>query len=182
MPRSAQVRRRGRDSAHKNHHGVYTLIIRSSQPCRITVGRCLSISLERSLYIYTGSAVGRGSTSLEGRITRHLRQEKKRFWHIDRILSSGSARVASVVFAETARKMECKTNTALLKDSCIVVPVRGVGSTDCKCESHFLMTRYTLGVLRQKVRLCYAKLGLRPRVLEDRRALGLAYHRTSRAC
>jgi endonuclease-3 len=162
--------------------GIYTLIIRSYQPRRIRVGRCLSVSLERGLYIYTGSAVGRGSTSLEGRISRHLRQEKKRFWHIDWILSSGSARVLSVVFAKTARKMECKTNLEFLKDSCIVVPVRGIGSADCRCESHFLMTRYTLGVLRQKVRLCYAKLGLRPRVFEDCRGLGPTYHRTSRAC
>jgi len=154
---------------HKNHQGVYTLIIRSSRPCRITVGRHLTVLLKRGWYLYSGSALGRGSTSLEGRISRHLTRDKKHFWHIDRILSSDSTRVVLVVFAKTTSKMECKLNAALLKDSGIRVPVRGMGSTDCRCESHFLVTRHTLGVLRQKVRLCYARLGLRPRSLEGSR-------------
>jgi len=149
--------------------GVYTLIIRSSKPRRIRVGRCLSVFLERGLYLYTGSALGRGSASLEGRISRHLIQEKKHFWHIDRILSSDCTRVASVIFASTTSRVECKINTALLKDFHIGVPMRGVGSTDCRCEAHFLIARYTLGVLRQKVRSCYTKLGVRPRMLEDHR-------------
>jgi Uri superfamily endonuclease len=154
--------------------GVYTLIIRSCKPRRITVGRHLSVFLERGLYLYTGSALGRGSTSLEGRISRHLSREKKHFWHIDRILSSDSARVVSVIFASTTSRMECKVNTALLKDSGIGVPMRGVGSTDCRCEAHFLMARCTLGLLRQKVRLCYTGLGVRPRMLEDHRMVGSA--------
>jgi Uri superfamily endonuclease len=154
--------------------GVYTLIIRSSQPCRIKVGRQLSVFLERGLYLYTGSALGRGSTSLEGRISRHLSREKKRFWHIDRILSSDSARVVSVIFASTTSRMECKMNTALLKDSGIGIPMRGIGSTDCRCKSHFLMARYPLGILRQKVRSCYTGLGLRPRMLQDHRMTGSA--------
>jgi endonuclease-3 len=149
--------------------GVYTLIIRSSRPRRIRVGRHLSVFLERGLYLYTGSALGRGSASLEGRISRHLVREKKRFWHIDRILSSDSMRVVSVIFASTTSRIECKINTALLKDVGIGVPMRGVGSTDCGCKAHFLMTRYKLGILRQKVRFCHTRLGLRPRTLEDHR-------------
>ena len=153
--------------------GVYTLIIRSSRPSRIKVGRHLTILLKRDLYLYSGSALGRGSTSLEWRISRHLTRDKKHFWHIDRILSSDSTRVVLVVFAKTTSKMECKLNAALLKDSGIRVPVRGVGSTDCRCESHFLMTRDNLGVLRQRVRSCYTRLGLRPRTLEGSRITDL---------
>jgi Uri superfamily endonuclease len=162
-------------SNHKNHRGVYTLIIRCSRPSRITVGRHLALLLRRGWYLYSGSALGRGSTSLEGRISRHLTQEKKHFWHIDRILSSGSTRVVSVVFAKTTNKMECQLNAALLKDSATRVPVRGVGSTDCRCESHFLVAGYTLDVLQQKVRLCYARLGLRPRLLEGPRIAGFEF-------
>ena len=161
--------------------GVYTLIIRSSRPSRIKVGRHLTILLKRDLYLYSGSALGRGSTSLEGRISRHLTREKTRFWHIDRILSSDSTRVVSVIFAKTTSKMECKLNAALLKDSGIRVPMRGVGSTDCGCESHFLMTRYTLSVLRKKVISCYIKLGLRPHTLRDPRIAGSAFQLISRA-
>jgi Uri superfamily endonuclease len=151
----------------KNHQGVYTLIIRSAQSCRIRVGGRVLVFLEGGLYLYTGSALGRGATSLEGRISRHLGRRKRNFWHIDRILSSNSVRIVSVVSANTTSKMECKVNTALQKNSDIEVLARGVGSSDCRCESHFLWARCTSGVLRRKVRSSYIRLGLCPRMLED---------------
>jgi Uri superfamily endonuclease len=163
---------REKRSNQKNQRGVYTLIIRSAQAGRIEVGGRPLVLLERGLYLYTGSALGRGSTSLEGRISRHLSRKKRNFWHIDRVLSSSSVRVVSVVFAKTTSKMECRVNTALLKEPRIGVVARGVGSSDCRCESHFLMARCTLRVLRCKVRLCYVRLGLRPRIVEDQRTVG----------
>jgi Uri superfamily endonuclease len=161
--------------------GVYTLIIRCSRPSKITVGRHLTVLLKRDLYLYSGSALGRGSTSLEGRISRHLTRDKTHFWHIDRILSSDSTRVVSVVFAKTTSKMECKLNGALLKCSGIRVIMRGVGSTDCGCESHFLITKDKLDVLRQRVRSCYTGLGLCPRTLEGPRIVESAFQLISRA-
>jgi Uri superfamily endonuclease len=169
------------ESNHKNHQGVYTLIIRSSRPSRITVGRHLTILLKRGLYLYSGSALGRGSTSLEHRINRHLAREKTHFWHIDRILSSGSTRVVLVVFAKTTGKMECKLNKELLKDSSIRAPMKGVGSTDCGCESHFLITRYTLSVVRKKVKSCYSRLGLRQHSLRAPKITGSAFQLIGRA-
>ncbi len=154
---------------HKNHQGVYTLIIRSTVPHKVAVGRHLSVFFQRGLYLYTGSALGRGSTSLEGRIRRHLGRKKKNFWHVDRILSSGSTRVVSVVFAKTRSKLECEVNVILLRDPDIEVLTKGIGSSDCRCESHLLTARCPLGVLRQKVRSCYARLRLRPRKLGDYR-------------
>jgi len=149
--------------------GVYTLIIRSTERRKVPVGKHLSVSFQRGLYLYTGSALGQGSSSLEGRIGRHLSREKKNFWHIDRVLSSDSAHVVSVIFAKTPSKAECKVNTALLRDSGIDALAKGIGSSDCRCESHFLMAKCTLGVLRQKVRSSYTGLGLRPHELEDHR-------------
>jgi Uri superfamily endonuclease len=147
--------------------GVYTLIIRSAQPRRIEIGGRPLVFLERGLHLYTGSALGRGSTSLEGRISRHLSREKKNFWHIDWVLSSSPVSVVSVIFAKTTSKMECRVNTSLLKEPRIRVLARGVGSSDCNCESHLLMARCTSRVLRRKVRLCYVRLGLRPSIVED---------------
>ena len=152
--------------------GVYTLIIRSAQSRRIRVGGRVLV-FKKGLYLYTGSALGRGPTSLERRISRHLGRRKRNFWHIDRVLSSSSLRVVSVVFANTTSKMECKVNTALLKESGIRVLARGIGSSDCRCESHFLTARCTSVVLQRRVRSCYIELGLRPRTLEDH-TLGLA--------
>jgi Uri superfamily endonuclease len=160
-------------SAERNYQGAYTLIIRSGRPHRITVGRHLSIVLERGLYLYTGSALGRGSTSLEWRLSRHLSRDKKNFWHIDRILASDSAYLVSAIVARTKSRVECRVNTALLGDPSIRVLLKGIGSSDCKCESHFLMARCELDALQRKVRSCYASLGFRPHVFKDLGTHGL---------
>lgn len=147
--------------------GVYTLIIRLPRSCRVSIGKRVSVLVKQGLYLYIGSALGRGSTSLEARIRRHLARDKGRFWHIDRILACESARVVSVVFAETTSKAECKVNAALLEYPNIRVFFRGIGSSDCRCRSHFLVAEASLRSLQQKVRSCYTELGLRPHVLKD---------------
>jgi Uri superfamily endonuclease len=157
-------------SAKKHHRGVYTLIIRLPRPCRITIGKHLPLVAKQGLYLYVGSALGRGSTSLEARIARHLRQQKNRFWHIDRILACKSAQAVSVVFAETARKAECKVNAALLMVRNIAVFFKRIGSSDCRCESHFLKARGSLSSVQQNVTWCYLRLGLRPKIMRCRTA------------
>lgn len=150
--------------------GVYTLIIRFPRPCKAGIRKHMPVVVDRGLYLYTGSASGRGSTSLEGRIRRHLRREKKEFWHVDRILAYESAHVVSVIYAVTTSKAECRVNAALLKHTNILAPFKGLGSSDCRCESHFLEARESLRSLRQGVRSCYTALRLRPRVLKTPRA------------
>ena len=147
--------------------GVYTLTIRLRRPCRVRIGRHVSSTLKKGLYLYTGSAMGRGSTSLEARIRRHLRRDKKQFWHIDRILASKSARVLSIVFANSTSKAECRINAALLKHPNLRVFLRVIGSSDCRCGSHFLMATGSLRSLQQEVRSCYVRMGFGPHVLKS---------------
>jgi Uri superfamily endonuclease len=155
------------NSYHKNHQGVYTLIIRLSRPCVTTAGENLPVSLRRGLYLYTGSALGRGSTSLEGRISRHLRRAKKEFWHIDCILACKHAQIVSVVFAKTTRKAECTVNAAILHSPNIRVTCEGVGSSDCRCNSHLLAADGPLRSAEEVVRSSYARLMLRPQIFRD---------------
>ena len=154
-------------SSHKKHQGVYTLIIRLSGPCVTTAGENLPVSLRRGLYLYTGSALGRGSTSLEGRISRHLRRAKKEFWHIDCILACKHAQIVSVVFAKTTRKAECTVNAAILHSPNIRVTCEGVGSSDCRCNSHLLAADGPLRSAEEVVRSSYARLMLRPQIFRD---------------
>jgi Uri superfamily endonuclease len=167
MPASAQKRRRGRHSAHKYHRGVYNLIIRFNRECAVRKVRGAVLLLEPGLYIYTGSARGRGSTSLEQRVRRHLAHNKKHFWHIDRILQCRSAKVVAVVFAETRRNAECRVNAALTEDPRIRVFGNGIGSSDCRCRSHFLIAKGPLRSLIFRVRHAYERVGLSPHVLKD---------------
>ena len=157
--------------------GVYTLIIRFAQPCKTSIRNHGSVVIGRGLYVYTGSALGAGSSSLEARIGRHLRRRKKKFWHIDRILACKSARVVSVVFAETICKMECEVNASLLRDSHMSVLFARVGSSDCRCSSHFLLAKQSLLSVRRRVRAHYREQGLAPQVVGKRGTVFMANSR-----
>ncbi|MFQ6068459.1 MAG: hypothetical protein ACE5KD_02840 [Candidatus Bathyarchaeia archaeon] len=52
--------------------GVYTLIIFVSDKLKISVGRLGIKTFSSGYYVYTGSALGRGATSLPNRLARHL--------------------------------------------------------------------------------------------------------------
>ena len=146
--------------------GVYNLIIRFNHASNVRIGKNLPLALKPGLYIYTGSARGHGSTSLEARLRRHLRHEKKRFWHIDRVLHSRSAEVVAVVFAETGENAECKLNTTFMRDPHIRAFGRRVGSSDCGCRSHLLIADQSLLSLIGHVRRAYRSIGLAPHVVQ----------------
>ena len=146
--------------------GVYTLIIYFHRLCSVSTRKNVSVVVKPGLYLYTGSALGYGSTSLEARIRRHCARRKTEFWHIDRILACRASQVVAVVFAETSRKAECSLNGALLERRDFNTVAKGIGSSDCRCDSHFLAAKGTLRSVRQAARSCYRKLGLRPWILE----------------
>ena len=121
--------------------GVYTLIIFLSKDTSFNVGRLGFQSFPEGYYSYTGSALGVGATSLSHRILRHLRKEKRNFWHIDFLLAQKDAVVTSVVAAPTTnRKMECDINSYIKEKCQAKVPVPGFGASDCgkNCRSHLL--------------------------------------------
>lgn len=119
--------------------GVYTLILFVSKETTVTIGRLGKQKFPRGYYSYAGSALGKG-TGLKHRISRHLRKEKRRFWHIDYLLADENVSVEAVVAAETNEKMECSLNSYMKKMSRTEVPVYGFGASDCRknCGSHLL--------------------------------------------
>ena len=140
--------------------GVYSLLIKLEDEQTIKLRRDLSWRLSKGYYIYTGSALGRGSTSLEKRLERHLRVEKKIFWHIDRLLS-GSGRVVKAVYAEAVAKTECKLNQKILS-LLQAKPVERFGSTDCRCGcvGHLLYLTSHPQDLDELLCRAYLELGL----------------------
>ncbi len=157
----------------QSRRGVYTLVIRLNRACRVKLARHVRLVFKRGLYLYTGSALGLGSTSLERRINRHLKKMKKEFWHIDRILACRSAEVVSVVFAVTTSKVECRLNTAILHDTRAMVPFPQIGSSDCRCESHFLKVRCSQRSIEHALRSSYEKMVLSPHVAKGQSLAGL---------
>ncbi|MGD2066817.1 MAG: GIY-YIG nuclease family protein [Candidatus Bathyarchaeota archaeon] len=119
--------------------GIYTLLLNVHKEVTVTVGSLGKQRFPVGTYSYTGSALGKGS-SLKNRVARHLRKEKRYFWHIDYLLADESVSVDAVVAAETSQKMECEVNLHIKAELGGKVQIKGFGASDCRksCESHLL--------------------------------------------
>ncbi|MGI9566692.1 MAG: GIY-YIG nuclease family protein [Nitrosopumilus sp.] len=114
--------------------GIYALILNIRKDFTLNVGRNLkNISFKKGNYIYVGSALN----SVEKRVQRHIRKEKKIHWHIDHLTTSRHSSIEKILYLETESKLECNLsqNIAKLPNS---IPIKKFGSTDCKsgCMSH----------------------------------------------
>jgi len=120
--------------------GIYTLLLFVPREVTLTVGKLGKQNFPRGYYTYTGSALGKGATSLKHRIARHRRKEKRMFWHIDYLLADENVSVEAVLAAETNENMECNINQHIKGIEGAEVPVRGFGASDCRknCGSHLL--------------------------------------------
>jgi Uri superfamily endonuclease len=109
--------------------GVYVLVISVSKDINVNVGALGTVNFERGLYAYVGSA----QKGLEKRILRHLRRIKRKFWHIDYLLDDDNVEVLKVFYKHAGKSEECKVANKIA-ERCF--PIKGFGSSDCKCKSH----------------------------------------------
>ena len=109
--------------------GIYVLIIRLNKDAAVNIGALGKITFKKGLYAYVGSA----QKNLEQRVQRHLRKEKKKFWHIDYLLDSDAARIVKVLHKQAGKAEECRLADDLSLTS---EPVIGFGCSDCHCKSH----------------------------------------------
>jgi Uri superfamily endonuclease len=110
--------------------GTYLLVLEVKEDQRITIGKRPLTGFKKGTYLY----VGRAKNGLQGRIKRHLRKEKKRFWHIDYFLQKAKVQeiwIKRNFFDECSTAFEVKS---FLKDSSS--PLKKFGASDCSCASH----------------------------------------------
>lgn len=112
--------------------GSYVLIIRNKKDQYIQIGKLGKIFFKNGYYAYVGSALN----SLEGRINRHLRENKKFHWHIDYLLSE--TEIVDVFYKESKIKEECE----IAKNFSELESIKGFGCSDCKCKSHLFYGKY----------------------------------------
>ena len=118
--------------------GIYVLIIRVAADIDVKVGALGETAFKKGLYAYVGSA----QANLEQRVKRHLRKEKRKFWHIDYLLDDPAAKIVKVLFKDAEKAEECRTAESLSQES---EPVVGFGCSDCHCKSHlFHIENYKL--------------------------------------
>ena len=107
--------------------GSYILLLELSEPKKIVVGKRGEIEFPKGNYAYVGSALN----GLKARILRHLRDEKKLFWHIDYLTKCTN--IKEIFYNPTQEKDECKLANLLATE---FVAIKNFGASDCRCHSH----------------------------------------------
>jgi Uri superfamily endonuclease len=109
--------------------GIYVLIIQVGKDADVAVGALGKLTFKKGLYAYVGSA----QNNLEQRIKRHLRKEKRKFWHVDYLLNNDMAKITKVFYKQANKAEECTLAEEIRKRS---KPISGFGCSDCNCKSH----------------------------------------------
>ncbi len=112
--------------------GIYALIITLEEDKNICVGKLGPVDFKKGYYVYIGSALN----SLEGRINRHHRKDKRLRWHIDYLLNEG--RIVEILCFETTKRLECTFARTFPKT---LDSIKNFGSSDCSCESHLFYSK-----------------------------------------
>ena len=117
--------------------GVYILVVKVPNAIRLRAGLLGNVNLCPGQYLYVGSAMGTGSTSIENRLRRHFSSDKTKHWHIDYLLGGGGKAVRAV-WAATNEKLECRLARSLESFPRVVPCTIGFGCSDCRrtCRTH----------------------------------------------
>jgi Uri superfamily endonuclease len=109
--------------------GVYVLIIQLDEDTGVNVGAIGRLTFKKGLYAYVGSA----QNNLEQRVKRHLRKEKRKFWHVDYLLGNVATKVVEVLYEQADKTEECAIARVIGERG---ESMDGFGSSDCSCKSH----------------------------------------------
>lgn len=117
--------------------GAYMLIIQVEQPVSVQIKSMGEVSFESGLWVYVGSAMGDGSTSLENRLRRHFRKEKTIYWHIDYLLDADTE-IVEAIWAESIKPIECDLVQSIAAHDDFRPGPKAFGSSDCRrgCIAH----------------------------------------------
>ncbi len=140
--------------------GIYTLVVNIPQDIALRVGSLGLTKISPGIYVYVGSAIGSRGEPLRRRVFRHLSREKRIKWHIDYLLTLNNVHVVAVIAAHTELKLECNLVRELISRG-FKPAIRGFGSSDCKCTSHFLRLD-GLELTLSSVEESFRHLGLTP--------------------
>jgi Uri superfamily endonuclease len=116
--------------------GIYILLIHLNRDIAITVGSLGTREFKESNYVYVGSA----QKGVEQRVARHLKKEKRLFWHIDYLLNDGAAEIVEVYVKPASKEEECQVAAKICEKA---EPVAGFGCSDCHCPSHLFRLRHS---------------------------------------
>ncbi|MEF8874549.1 MAG: GIY-YIG nuclease family protein [Candidatus Thermoplasmatota archaeon] len=138
--------------------GIYLLFLHLEGPVKKEIGQLGKINFELGTYIYVGSA----QRGIESRVKRHLREDKRKHWHIDYLLENAS--VEDMIGYEEKKKEECKTASFLERK---FKKIEGFGCSDCRCDSHLFHSKRNLENIIDSIREFKGEEDLRLRAFES---------------
>ncbi len=112
--------------------GIYQLLIYLPKNASVAIGKKGEFRFPKGYYIYTGSA----RSGLERRIARHLKKNKKHFWHIDYLLDFAS--IKEIFLFTNGKFEECALNLKMLEKPEAKIIMPKFGSSDCSCPTHLI--------------------------------------------
>ena len=112
--------------------GTYLLFLSNTKSQKINIGKQGGFLFPSGLLVYVGSALGAGG--LRGRISHHLRVNRKCHWHIDYLLQK--MLVCQVLYTENPSRLEHEWAMLLERIPKLNIPMKRFGASDCQCASH----------------------------------------------
>ena len=109
--------------------GSYILIMRNRHNLELEVGKLGRVQFERGYYVYVGSGLG----GVYQRARRHMRRDKKKYWHID-YLTPEYMSIKRIYIIRSGQSIEEILAQKIEKTSCSAVV--GFGSSDSPLASH----------------------------------------------
>lgn len=116
----------------KTTKGTYALVLFLARGQTIRISALGAFEFPRGYYLYIGSAM----SGMAARLARHLRADKKKFWHIDFFLEH--ARVKRIWGFADATRYECLWAQAALAMPHVRVVAPRFGASDCNCATHLI--------------------------------------------
>lgn len=147
--------------------GAYSLIIKLESTVNIQVKSLGKVTFEAGTWVYIGSAMGEGSTSLENRIKRHFQSEKTNFWHIDHLLDM-DVKLLKAFWAQSPIHTECDIAQEIESRDEFQVGPRHFGSSDCRrgCSAHIFRFMNN-GAIDDAIEDVFRQVDLQPLITTD---------------
>ncbi len=133
--------------------GGYVLLLSLGVESEIPIGRLRTMRFQSGYYAYIGSAMG----GLKQRILRHIRNKKKRHWHIDYLMEK--ALLDNIIVCKSEKRIECDIAGEIRKEYSVI---NGFGSSDCKCSGHLFYSKSAMseGIMKNLI-----SAGMEPRLI-----------------
>ncbi|MCE5215228.1 MAG: GIY-YIG nuclease family protein [Methanobacterium sp.] len=141
-------------SGKKILKGTYCLLFELDETSSIRIGSLGIVEFKKGYYAYIGSALN----SLKGRLDRHLREDKKLYWHVDYFLAHKNTKIVTIIYALNDDRFECELADKIADQGKSIL---NFGCSDCKCDSHlFFFNEYSK--LEETCLKSFKELGLHP--------------------